>query len=66
MDFRLSPVSTSTNAAFSLALYMSANFRKGRQHMNYINTFSDLTLNERHIILTGLMNGFTKTAIAQT
>lgn len=40
--------------------------RKGRQHMNNTNAFSHLTLEERRIILTGITNGSTKTAIAQT
>ena len=30
------------------------------------NSFSHLTLEERRIILTGIINGSTKTAIAQT
>lgn len=30
------------------------------------NAFSHLTLDERRIILTGIINGSTKTAIAQT
>lgn len=34
--------------------------------MNQINAFSHLTLQERRIILTGITNGSTKTAIAQT
>lgn len=40
--------------------------RKGRQRMNNTNAFSHLTLEERRIILTGITNGSTKTAIAQT
>lgn len=43
--------------------------QKGRQHMNNTNNtnaFSHLTLEERRIILTGIINGSTKTAIAQT
>lgn len=39
---------------------------KGRQHMNNTNAFSHLTLEERRIILAGITNGSTKTAIAQT
>ena len=34
--------------------------------MNNNNAFSHLTLDERRIILTGIINGSTKTAIAQT
>ena len=34
--------------------------------MSESNSFSHLTLEERRIILTGIMNGSTKTAIAQT
>lgn len=34
--------------------------------MNNTNAFSHLTLEERRIILTGIINGSTKTAIAQT
>nr|WP_083806435.1 helix-turn-helix domain-containing protein [Clostridium sp. D5] len=34
--------------------------------MNPKNAFSHLTLQERRIILTGITNGSTKTAIAQT
>lgn len=34
--------------------------------MNKINAFSHLTLDERRIILTGIVNGSSKTAIAQT
>lgn len=34
--------------------------------MRNLNTFSHLTLEERRIILTGIINGSTKTAIAQT
>ena len=52
--------------AFSLTLYMPDSRRKGRQHMNNTNAFSHLTLEERRIILTGITNGSTKTAIAQT
>ena len=33
---------------------------------NNTNAFSHLTLEERRIILTGIINGSTKTAIAQT
>lgn len=35
-------------------------------YMDQINAFSHLTLQERRIILTGITNGSTKTAIAQT
>lgn len=66
MDFSLSPISTWTNVAFSLTLYIPDSRRKGRQHMNNTNAFSHLTLEERRIILTGIINGSTKTAIAQT
>lgn len=52
--------------AFSLTLYIPDSRRKGRQHMNNTNAFSHLTLEERRIILTGIINGSTKTAIAQT
>jgi IS30 family transposase len=34
--------------------------------MSTSNSFSHLTLEERRIILTGITNGSTKTAIAQT
>ena len=34
--------------------------------MSKTNAFSHLTLEERRIILTGITNGSTKTAIAQT
>lgn len=66
MDFSLTPISTSTNVAFSLTLYIPDSCRKGRHYMNTSNTFSHLTLEERRIILTGITNGSTKTAIAQT
>lgn len=52
--------------AFSLTLYIPDSRQKGRQHMNNTNAFSHLTLEERRIILTGIINGSTKTAIAQT
>ncbi len=52
--------------AFSLTLNILDSRRKGRQHMNNTNAFSHLTLEERRIILTGIINGSTKTAIAQT
>lgn len=52
--------------AFSLTLYIPDSCRKGRQHMNNTNAFSHLTLEERRIIHTGIINGSTKTAIAQT
>ena len=66
MDFSLSPISTCFYAAFCLTLYLPDSCRKGRQHMNNTNTFSHLTLEERRIILTGITNGSTKTAIAHT
>ena len=34
--------------------------------MNHSNAFSHLTLEERRIILTGISNGSTKSAIAKT
>ena len=46
-------------------IYLTA-ARKAGTHMSKSNAFSHLTLEERRIILTGIMNGSTKTAIAQT
>ena len=66
MDFSLSLISTCSYVAFCLTLYLPDSRQKGRQHMNNTNTFSHLTLDERRIILTGIINGSTKTAIAQT
>ena len=40
--------------------------RKAGIYMSELNAFSHLTLEERRIILTGIVNGSTKTAIAQT
>ena len=39
---------------------------KGWCPMNHSNAFSHLTLEERRIILTGISNGSTKSAIAKT
>lgn len=66
MDFSLTPISTSTNVALSLTIYLSGSRRKGWLSMKTLNAFSHLTLEERRIILTGIKNGSTKTAIART
>ncbi|WP_083806103.1 MULTISPECIES: helix-turn-helix domain-containing protein, partial [Clostridia] len=51
-----------------LVLHLSYETAAGKAgiHMNPKNAFSHLTLQERRIILTGITNGSTKTAIAQT
>lgn len=66
MDFSLTPISTSTNVAFSLTLYTMTAAGKASNIMSKSNTFSHLTLEERRIILTGITNGSTKSAIAKT
>ena len=66
MDVSLSQTSTSLNVAFSLTLIAPDSYRKGRCLMNDKNSFSHFTLEERRIIFTGITNGSTKTAIAQT
>ena len=68
VDFSLSPNSTYITVAISLTLNESDSRRKGRCSvlMSTSNSFSHLTLEERRIILTGITNGSTKTAIAQT
>ena len=66
MDFSLTPNSTSINVVISLTLTGSCSRRKGRYPMSISNSFFHLTLEERRIILTGITNGSTKTAIAQT
>ena len=52
--------------AFSLTLIVPDSYRKGRYLMSDNNSFSHFTLEERRIIFTGITNGSTKTAIAQT
>ena len=49
-----------------LHLHMPDSHQKGRYIMSNSNSFSHLTLEERRIILTGITNGSTKTAIAET
>ena len=66
MDFSLTPISTSTNVAFSLTIYTMTAAGKASNIMSKSNIFSHLTLEERRIILTGITNGSTKTAIAKT
>lgn len=66
MDFSLTLISTYHIVAFSLTLHVSGSRRKGVVTMSETNAFSHLTLEERRIILTGIKNGSTKSAIAQT
>lgn len=49
----------------SVTLFIPDSYRKGRYRMKS-NAYLHLTLEERRIILTGIKNGSTKTAIAQT
>ena len=66
MEVSLSLNSTLKKVAFSCTLKAPDNCRKGNATMSTSNSFSHLTLEERRIILTGITNGSTKTAIAQT
>ena len=66
MDFSLTPISTSQIVAFSFTLGLYSNYRESRYIMSEANTFTHLTLEERRIILTGIIHGSTKTAIAET
>ena len=58
---------TSTYKKLHLVVhYMYDSRRKGRCNMKSSKVFSHLTLEDRRIILKGIENGSTKTAIAQT
>lgn len=65
MEVSLSQTSTSLSIEFSDTLFIPDGCRKGRYKMKS-NSYLHLTLEERRIILTGIKNGSTKTAIAQT
>lgn len=66
MDFSLTLSSTSQLLHLVLHLLYLAAIGKAGIPMSRNNSFSHLTLEERRIILTGITNGSSKTAIAQT
>lgn len=66
MDFSLSHISTFNKVEFSLTLIITWQPLERQVFMSTTNSFSHLNLEERRIILTGITNGSSKTAIAET